>query len=111
MNKDKELCKLVSDGNLAWRIVDEDNNEIAKICYTSVENMCGNAKDCIESCDTDGFVEHIWEELQDNYYPEIEACVNCSNWDAFCIWFEGLVIEYFITELTNIFNSRLFDCE
>lgn len=113
MNKDIELCALIPDGKTIWRIVNEDNIFIIDIYDYDIEGICEGIRnrDCIEKYSAEEFIERVWEELRDSFSPQINHCIYCEHWDRFCAWCDNQVIEYFTTELTNIYSSRLLDFE
>ena len=113
MNNDIELYALKPDGKNAWCIVNEDNMEITKICDIDIEKICEDIcnKDYIDECSAMGFIELVWEELQNNRFPEIDICTFCENWEKFGAWFNYLAVEYFTNELIITFEDRLLDFE
>ena len=113
MYQDIELYALVPDGKTTWRIINEDNIEIVKIYDTDIESICEGicVRSDIEKYSAEEFIERHWEELRDFFSPQINNCTFCENWDKFCSWCDRLVIEYFTTALTNIFNGRLLNLE
>jgi hypothetical protein len=113
MDKDTELYALKPDGKNTWRIVNEDNIFIVDIHDYDIEEMCENIrnKDYIEKYSAEEFIERIWEDLRDEFSPQVSNCVFCDNWDRFCAWCDNQIMEYFITELSNIYKSRLLDFE
>lgn len=113
MDKDIELYALIPEGKYTWRIVNEDKIFIVDIHDYDIEGICEGlcVRSDIEKYSAEEFVERAWEELRDNFSPQINHCVFCENWDKFCDWCDTQVIEYFTTELINIFNSRLLNFE
>lgn len=113
MNKYVELCALKPDGPTTWCIVNEDNIEITKICDIDIEKICEDIcnRSDIEKYSAEEFIERAWEELRDDFSPQISNCEWCENWDKFCSWCDCFIIESFVAELANIFNSRLLDFE
>lgn len=111
--KDIELYALIPDGNNTWRIVNEDNIFIIDINDYDIEGVCEGIcyRDYIEKYSAEKFIERAWEELRDDFSPQIDNCTFCENWDKFCAWCDNQIIEYFTTELTNMYKERLFDFE
>ena len=113
MNKDIELYALIPDGKDTWRIVNEDNIFIMDIHDYDIESICENIcnDSYIERYSAEEFIEQVWDELRDNFSPQITNSVFCEHWDKFCAWCDNEIIEYLTTELLNMYKSRLLDFE
>lgn len=111
--KDIEIYALIPDGRDTWRIVNEDRIFIIDIHDYDIEGICEGIRDrdCIEKYSAEEFIERVWEELRDNFSPQINHCTYCDNWDKFCAWCDSQVIEYFTNELSMMYNQRLLDFE
>ena len=111
--KDIEQYTLIPDGRDTWRIVNEDNIFIVDINDYDIESICESIhnNDYIEKYSAEEFIERVWEELRDDFSPQVDCCTYCENWDRFCAWCDNQIIEYFTTELTNAYKERLFDFE
>ena len=113
MNKDIEFYGLVPDGENAWCVVDENEDDKSIISNADIEKVCEHIcnKDCIKEYGAEGFVERVWEEFRDNYCPGIEDYIYTENWDKFIAWFDYICVDYLTKEIVGFYKQRLLDFE
>ena len=112
--KDIVIYGIVPDGKSTWRIVNEDRIFIVDIHDYDIEGICEGIciRDDIEKYSAEKFIGRVWEELRDFFSPEINSCELASeNWDKFRAWCDDQIMDYFTTELSNMYKQRLLDFE
>ena len=104
--KDIAIYGIVPDGKSTWRIVNEDRIFIVDIRDYDIEGICEGIciREDIKKCSVEKFIERAWEELRDFFSPEINSCeLTSENWDKFCAWCNRQIVDYFTTELLNMY--------